>query len=167
VQNEKEIILSLSKEKGDFVVQTFRSGGPGGQNQNKVSSGCRVKHPASGAAGESRTHKSQHQNKKAAFRRLVKSETFQNWLKLELARRGVQTDSSHTTGIVGGRTMRVRTYNLFRGTVKDHRSGYMCQNAGQVLDGNLDGVIESLRRWETEELLDQDEGIHNHYKKLE
>lgn len=81
----KKLLFSLTKK--DFIVQTFRSGGKGGQNQNKVESGVRLIHPESGARGESRTHREQGRNKQEAFKRLVNSETFKKWHKLECARR--------------------------------------------------------------------------------
>ena len=62
---KKELLFSLTKK--DFVVETFRAGGKGGQKQNKTDSGVRIKHPASGAVAESREERSQHQNKKIAF----------------------------------------------------------------------------------------------------
>lgn len=77
-------ILSLSKT--DFVFQTFRAGGKGGQKQNKTSSGARIVHTKSGATGECRNHRSQIQNKREAFKRLIASDTFQAWLKIEIAR---------------------------------------------------------------------------------
>lgn len=76
----RELILSLSKK--DFVIQTFRSGGPGGQHQNKVESGVRIIHPDSGAVGESRNSRSQHANKKMAFLRLTKSKKFNDWIRM-------------------------------------------------------------------------------------
>lgn len=66
----------------DCDVQTFRAGGSGGQNQNKRDTGVRIIHRASGARGESREERSQLQNKKAAFRRMVKSKEFQLWVKM-------------------------------------------------------------------------------------
>ena len=78
---KKELLLSVTKK--DFDIQTFRSGGKGGQNQNKVESGVRIVHPKSGAVGESREERSQHQNKRTAFRRLVESPKFKKWLKME------------------------------------------------------------------------------------
>lgn len=65
----KELLFSITKE--DLIIQTFRSGGKGGQNQNKRESGVRIIHPESGARGESRNHRTQLANKKEAFRRLV------------------------------------------------------------------------------------------------
>jgi len=74
---KKELLYSLTKK--DFTLQTFRSGGPGGQNQNKRNSGVRIIHKESGAVGESREHKSQFQNRKAALKRLVEHPKFVLW----------------------------------------------------------------------------------------
>jgi protein subunit release factor B len=71
----RERILSVTIH--DCEVQHFRSGGKGGQNQNKRDTGARVIHHPSGARGESREERSQLQNKRAAFLRMVKSPTFQ------------------------------------------------------------------------------------------
>jgi protein subunit release factor B len=81
----KEYVFSITKD--DFIVQTFRSGGKGGQNQNKVESGVRIIHPASGAVCESRNHRDQPQNKKEAFGRLVQSPKFKAWHRIETAKR--------------------------------------------------------------------------------
>jgi len=74
----KEKLFSITKK--DFDIQTFCSGGPGGQNQNKVASGVRIVHKESRATGESRTERSQHQNKKLALQRLTQSIKFKVWL---------------------------------------------------------------------------------------
>lgn len=74
----KEKILSLTKK--DFNIQTFKSGGPGGQHQNKTDSGVRIVHKDSGAVGQSRSSRSQHANKKLAFERLTQSKKFKVWL---------------------------------------------------------------------------------------
>ena len=80
----RALLFSITKK--DLDVQTFRSGGKGGQNQNKRDSGVRIIHRASGAVGESREHRTQWQNKKAAFLRLVESQEFKAWHKREVAR---------------------------------------------------------------------------------
>jgi len=79
--------LLFSVTKNDLVIETFRSGGKGGQNQNKVESGVRIRHPDSGAVAESREHASQLANKKAAFERLARTPEFLKWHKLETSRR--------------------------------------------------------------------------------
>lgn len=73
-----ERILSVTIK--DCEVQTFRSGGKGGQNQNKVESGVRVIHRPSGAVGEARDSRDQLHNKRAAFRRMATSPRFKVWL---------------------------------------------------------------------------------------
>lgn len=74
---KKELLFSVTKK--DFEVQTFRSGGKGGQHQNKTDSGVRIIHKDSGAVGESREHREQPRNKKAAFERCVNSMKFKMW----------------------------------------------------------------------------------------
>lgn len=65
----KTLIFTATRK--DFRVDTFRSGGPGGQNQNKVESGVRIVHIPTGMAAESREERSQHANKQRAFKRLA------------------------------------------------------------------------------------------------
>ena len=74
---KKELLFSVTKK--DFRVDTFRSGGKGGQHQNTTDSGVRITHIESGAVGESREERKQPQNKKIAFERLVKSPKFKLW----------------------------------------------------------------------------------------
>ncbi len=69
----------------DCQVQTFRAGGPGGQNQNKRDTGVRVIHAPSGARAESREERSQLQNKRAAFVRMAESAEFRRWVRLRHA----------------------------------------------------------------------------------
>jgi len=84
MKKQRELLFSVTKK--DLGIQTFRSGGKGGQHQNKTDSGVRIVHKASGATGESREHRSQYQNKRAAFKRMVGSSQFQGWIKVEVAR---------------------------------------------------------------------------------
>lgn len=83
----KELLFSVTAS--DCTWQFFCAGGNGGQHQNKTASACRCIHKESGAVGESRDHKSQWQNKKAAFERMAESPKMQTWLKMEAGRRMV------------------------------------------------------------------------------
>ena len=78
----RELLFSITKK--DFTVQTFRSGGKGGQHQNKTDSGVRIIHNDSGARGECRNHRQQYQNKREALRRLVDSPKFQLWMNIRV-----------------------------------------------------------------------------------
>lgn len=72
--------LMFSVTLADCEVQTFRSGGPGGQNQNKRDTGVRIIHHPSGARGECREERSQFENKKRAFRKMANSPMFTAWV---------------------------------------------------------------------------------------
>jgi RF-1 domain len=78
----RELVFSVTLR--DCTVQHFRSGGKGGQNQNKRDTGTRIIHPPSGAVGEARDERSQLQNTKLAFRRMVESGKFRAWVNREL-----------------------------------------------------------------------------------
>lgn len=79
----KELVLSVTLQ--DCDVQTFRSGGPGGQNQNKRDTGVRIIHRASGARGESRQYRTQLENKRAAFKSMANTGQFKSWLRKQTA----------------------------------------------------------------------------------
>ena len=65
----------------DCRVDTFCSGGKGGQHQNATQSGVRVTHEPSGAVGECREERCQLTNKRRAFVRMAQSKTFRTWVK--------------------------------------------------------------------------------------
>lgn len=80
----KDKIKVFTLTKKDFEVQTFRSGGKGGQHQNTCDSGVRIIHKESGAVGESRSEKSQYQNKQLAKKHLINSLKFKLWLNRKI-----------------------------------------------------------------------------------
>lgn len=81
MKNKKNRELLFSVTKADFKRITFRCGGPGGQNVNKVETGVRYIHTDSGAVGESREERKQGQNDKIAWDRCINSKEFQIWHK--------------------------------------------------------------------------------------
>lgn len=76
--------LAFSVSINDCEVQTFRAGGKGGQNQNKRNTGVRVIHHESGARGESREERSQLQNKRTAFKRMVDTPEFKRYIDMRM-----------------------------------------------------------------------------------
>jgi protein subunit release factor B len=75
-------ILSVTLD--DCTMDTFSAGGPGGQHQNTSNTAVRIKHKASGAVGEARDSRSQHQNKRAAFMRMTEHPKFKVWLNRQV-----------------------------------------------------------------------------------
>lgn len=78
----RELAFTVPREK--FRITTFTAGGPGGQHQNHSNTAVRITHPDSGASAECREHRSQHQNKMAAFRKLTSSGKFRAWVNRQL-----------------------------------------------------------------------------------
>lgn len=70
----------------DCRIDTFCTGGHGGQNQNAKQKGVRITHEPSGAVGECREERHQHINKQRAFVRMARSPAFTRWVRLEAAR---------------------------------------------------------------------------------
>lgn len=81
----KELLFTVTAADCDW--QYLRGTGPGGQKRNKTESKVRCVHRASGASGESDLTRSQHENKRIAFRKMAESKEFKTWHKLEVARR--------------------------------------------------------------------------------
>jgi protein subunit release factor A len=78
----REKLFSVTMADCDF--EHFHAGGKGGQAQNTSDTGVRIRHRESGAVGEARDSRSQHQNKQAAWNRMVKSAAFQKWLAMKV-----------------------------------------------------------------------------------
>lgn len=81
----KRLLFSITSK--DFETQTFSVGGHGGGGKDTSNSGVRLIHRASGAVGEGREHRRNTQNRRAAFERLAATKKFQDWLKIECAKR--------------------------------------------------------------------------------
>lgn len=82
---EKKLLFSVTAK--DFEVQTFCTGGNGGQHRNAKQNGVRIIHAASGARAEHRDGRDQGQNKKAAFHKLVETPALKAWHRMEVSRR--------------------------------------------------------------------------------
>lgn len=121
----------------DCRVDTFRVGGKGGQNQNKVESGVRVTHLPSKAVGEARDSRDQIRNKRSAFRRMVASPEFRSWVRVELARHGVELPEHERR--VSQKGEKIRTYDYKRKRVTDHTTG-LEYDLQKTLDGELPGI---------------------------
>ena len=83
--SEKKLIFTLTAK--DFEVQTFCTGGNGGQHRNAKQNGVRIIHPASGARAEHRDGREQDQNRSMAFRKLLATKEFRAWHRMEVAKR--------------------------------------------------------------------------------
>lgn len=84
-QSSKKLVFSVTAKDCDFKYT--RGSGAGGQHRNKTSSACRCTHRLSGASGFAQEDRHQRKNRENAFRRMTQDPKFQQWLRLEYARR--------------------------------------------------------------------------------
>jgi len=85
-KKKRKLLFSVTKK--DFIIQAYKSSGPGGQHRNKTMSAIRMVHPESGAMACSGNERSQHQNKRLAFKALVARPEFQKWIRVKAAAAG-------------------------------------------------------------------------------
>lgn len=79
----RELIFSVTRK--DFKITTFKASGNGGQHRDKTDSAVRIYHPESGASAESKDSRSQAENRKIAFRRLLATPRWMSWFRLRTA----------------------------------------------------------------------------------
>ena len=132
--------VEVEIDPADLQIDTYRSGGAGGQHVNKTESAIRITHLPTGLVVECQDERSQHKNKDRAMKilRTKLYEMQQQALDQERAsERRSQVGS-------GDRSERVRTYNYPQGRVTDHRIGLTLHKLENVLNGDLDEIIDAL-----------------------
>ncbi|HEU5124045.1 MAG TPA: peptide chain release factor 2 [Verrucomicrobiae bacterium] len=137
-ENTTEIVIPPN----EFHVDTFRSGGKGGQNVNKVETAVRITHIPTGLVVASQTQRSQHQNRATAMKLLL-SRIFaqrQDEQKAEMERFYGEKGS-----VSWGNQIRSYVFQPYR-MVKDLRTGVETSNVQAVMDGELDPFVNGWLR---------------------
>ena len=124
----------------DLRIDTFRAGGHGGQNVNKIESAVRITHLPSGLVVQCQNERSQHKNRELAMK-VLRSRLYEQELekrqeetrKLDETKRDISFGSQI-------RTYTVQPYQL----VKDHRTKFEVGDVNRVLDGDLDPFIRAF-----------------------
>lgn len=133
VTPDVEDIIDIKVEEKDIDITTMRGSGSGGQGVNKIESAVRLKHIPSGVVINSRSERSQHENRRYAIK-MLKAKLYQ----MEMQKKKEEQDQqvAALTDISFGHQIRTYTESP-QAMVVDHRTSHKVQKFDSVLDGAL------------------------------
>jgi peptide chain release factor 2 len=138
VSPEVDDDIDIQINPADLRVDTYRSGGAGGQHVNKTESAIRITHAPSGIVVACQTERSQHQNRDRAMK-MLKAKLYER----EMEKRNSEKQKLEATKADIEWGYQIRSYVLDQSRIKDLRTGVEIADTQRVLDGDLTRFIEA------------------------
>jgi peptide chain release factor 2 len=138
----EETSSDLAIPPNEFQVDTFRSGGKGGQNVNKVETAVRITHLPTGLVVASQSQRSQHQNRATAMKLLLSRIYAQ---RVDAQKAEMERFYGEKGSVSWGNQIRSYVFQPYR-MVKDLRTGVETSNVQAVMDGDLDPFVNGWLR---------------------
>lgn len=145
--------IDVEINPNDLEIDTYRSGGAGGQHVNKTDSAIRITHIPTGIVVECQDERSQFKNRDKAMK-MLRTKLLD--MEREKQQNAIASERRSQVGS-GDRSERIRTYNFPQGRLTDHRIGLTLYSLENIMNGKLDEVIDALRTAERTERLKNSE----------
>lgn len=135
----EDVVVDINEK--DLKIDTYRSGGAGGQHVNKTESAIRITHLPTGIVVQCQDERSQIKNREKAMR-VLKTKLYD---RMQSEANKEYSDARRSQVGTGDRSERIRTYNFPQGRVTDHRIGMTLYSIDTFMSGDIDDMVEALR----------------------